>query len=296
MPSALTTSLKVTKFGYVEEVTRGQIPASAAFKALNAENFTPTTTTNIVEQAILGSPFLFKRPKTGERFRFALEGSMHDIEFMEYCVNTTGTRNRDDTLTFSVAQMMDLTASGLLTEHFYFAKGAQCDSVTFTGTNERVGFSSEWVPLDVTLPSTTHGIGGTPTWATPTTAGFTGLSGGTNPIVWNSVAQPTRSWEVSVENSIDEVQFMGNATLDYAIPTTHRNSVTLDIPFVSSTLATDARAATPRTLKISVGPAVFLTFTEAILTEFELPTSSTDTSALTVSYAGAAQKVEVTSS
>lgn len=290
----LTTSLKTTKFGYVEEVTRGQIPASAAFLSLNAENFTPTNTTNVVEQPILGSPFIFKRPKTGERYRFALEFTATSRDFLEYCFNTTGAKNRDKSLTFGVGQMMDTTGSGTLTEHYYFAKGAICDSATVTGTNERVGISTEWVPLDVTIPSSTHGITGTPTWASPTIAGWTGLSGGANPIQWNSIAQKVRGYEVSVENAVDEVQLMGNATLDYSIPTTHRNSFTLDIPYTSTTLQTDAKAATERDLKISLGPAAFLTATNALLTEYDFPISATDTSALTISYAGSAQKIEVT--
>jgi hypothetical protein len=293
MSSQLTTSLKVTKFGYVEEVTRGQIPANAAFQSLNTENFTPTSTTNVVEQAILGSPFVFKRPKTGERYRFGLEFSITDINFLQYCVNTSGAKNRDKSLTFGVGQMMDTTASGTLTEHYYFAKGAICDSVTISGTNERIGVSTEWVPLDITLPSSTHGITGTPTWATPTLAGFTGLSGGTNPISWNSVAQKVRGYEVSVENAVDEVQLMGNATLDYSIPTTHRNSFTLEIPYTGNTLASDAKAGTARAMKIQLGSGVFLNFTDALLTEFDFPTSATDTSALTISYAGNATSVTV---
>jgi hypothetical protein len=87
---------------------------------------------------------------------------------------------------------------------------------------------------------------------------------------------------------------MGNATLDYSIPTTHRNTFTLDIPYTSSVLQSDAKAATERTLKISLGPGTFLTFTNAILTEYDFPTSATDTSATTLSYAGSAEKVEVT--
>ena len=290
--SQLTTSLKVTKFGYIKEVTRGAIPPSAAFVSLNTEAFTPTSTTNVVEQPLLGSPFIFKQPKTGERYRFALDFNLTDINFLEHCINTSGTRNRDQSLAFSVGQYMNL--SGTLVEHYYFAKGAICDSVTISGTNERIGVSSEWVPLDVTIPATAHGITGTPTWASPSVAGFTGLSGGTNPVVWNSVAQPTRSYSVTVNNAVDEVQLMGNATLDYSIPTTHRNGVTLDIPYTNSTLQSDVKAGTPRTLKISLGTGVFLTFTDCVLKEYDFPTSATDTSALTVSYSGSAQKVEVT--
>ena len=290
--SQLTTSLKVTKFGYIKEVTRGAVPPDAAFISLNTEAFTPTSTTNVVEQPLLGSPFIFKQPKTGERYRFALDFNLTDIDFLQYCVNTSGTKNRDQSLSFSVGQMMN--SAGVLSEHFYFAKGAICDSVTISGTNERIGVSSEWVPLDVTIPATSHGITGTPTWATPTVAGFTGLSGGTNPVTWNSVPQPTRSYSITVNNAVDEVQLMGNPTLDYSIPTTHRNGVTLDIPYVNSTIQSDVKAGTPRDLKISLGTGVFLTFVDCVLKEYDFPTSATDTSALTVSYSGSARSVEVT--
>ena len=75
-----------------------------------------------------------------------------------------------------------MNAAGTLVEHYYFAKGAICDSVTVSGTNERVGVSTEWVPLDVTIPATTHGISGSPTWAAPSVPGWTGLTGGVAPI------------------------------------------------------------------------------------------------------------------
>ena len=292
MSSQLTTSLKVTKFGDVEEEDRGVIPDDPAFVSLNTESFNPSTTVNVVEQPLLGSPFIFKQPKTGERYRFALEFGLTNIDFLQYCINTTGAKNRDKSLTFSVAQMMN--AAGTLVEHFYFAKGAICDSVTISGTNERIGVSSEWVPLDVTIPATVSGITGAPTWAVPTVAGFTGLSGGTNPISWNSLPQPTRSYSITVNNAVDEVQLMGNATLDYSIPTTHRNGVTLDIPYVGSSIQADVKASTPRDLKISLGPGVFLTATDCVLKEYDFPTSATDTSALTVSYSGSARSVEVT--
>ena len=193
--------------------------------------------------------------------------------------------------------MMDITAANLLTEHFYFAKGAICDSVTIEGSNERIGISTEWVPLDVTIPASTHGITGSPTWQQPSVAGWTGLSAGTTtPITWNAVPLQVRGYSVTVENAVDEVQLMGNPVLDYSIPTTHRNSFTLDIPFTSTALQADAKAGTARDLKIQLGPAAFLTFEEALLTEYDFPTSATDTSALTISYAGAARSITVTAS
>ena len=46
-------------------------------------------------------------------------------------------------------------------------------------------------------------------------------------------------------------------------------------------------------MNIKLGPTTYLNFEEALLTEYDFPTSATDTSALTISYAGAARSVTV---
>ena len=87
---------------------------------------------------------------------------------------------------------------------------------------------------------------------------------------------------------------MGNPALDYSIPTTHRNTFTLRDPIYRfSTYRQTQKQELHGPMSIKLGPTTYLNFEEALITEYDFPTSATDTSALTISYAGAARSVVV---
>ena len=70
--------------------------------------------------------------------------------------------NVDKSLTWGISQMMN--EAGALTEHYQFAKGATCNSITINGSNESVTCDSEWFCTDATTPAITSGITGTVVW------------------------------------------------------------------------------------------------------------------------------------
>jgi hypothetical protein len=295
MSFPVSTSLKVTKHGWVEETSPGVPPSSPAFQAIVTNEFTPSVSINNVENVALGSPFIYLIQKVGERYRVAVNFTPHEINMLEYGINTSGTRNRDKSLTFGLAQM--LNSGGTLTEQFAFAKGAQCDSMTISGTNEAVTVTSEWVALNYTTWATAHGLAGTPTWEaldSATMIPWTGLTGGIDPIQWNAAAQKVRSYSVTVENAIDEVQFIGDSQLSYAQPTTHRNTVSLDIVYKDDTLMADVKTLTPRTAKIKLATGVYITLTNCVLEAFDETTSADSTEAKTISYTGKAVSAQIT--
>jgi hypothetical protein len=289
---AISTPQKVTKFGWVEETTKGQIPANAAFNDVLAQEFNPGPTIEHVEQAALGTPYLHAIEKLGERYNVPFTYIPFDSDLLMYFINRTGTKNIDKSLTFGVGH--DLNNAGTLQEHFYFAKGCQCDSVTVTIANDSVLVETELVALDVSTPSTSHGITGTPTWAPLTLAGWTGLAGGVDPIQWNALPQKVRGGSITVNNAIDRIQFVGDSTLSYAQPTTHRVEGTLDIVWKDSTLLSDVKTFTKRACKIQLGPACFITLTNAVFHEAPWSLVATETTAMTVSYTLKAVKAEIT--
>lgn len=266
----------------MEETTRNQIPSSAAFQSALVEEMTVTPRIVNTEQVAIGLATLHKIVKTGERYRVAFNFTPFEIDLLEYGINRTGAKNVDKTLTIGASQ--DLNNAGALAEQYYFATGCQCDSIRIAGSTERVFITSEWVALNWTTPSTTSGLAGTPTFESLTATGFTHLSGGSNPITWNAVAQPVREYDITVENAIDETQLMGSSTLDVAIPTTQRVSGTITIPYKDATLIADAKALTPRTLKISIGPSVFLNLTDCVLEELSWSINATSTSIHQIPY------------
>lgn len=153
--------------------------------------------------------------------------------------------------------------------------------------------------LSLSNPSTTHGFAGTPTWEVldpATDIGWTGLSGGVDPITWNALAQKVRGYSVTVNNAIDEVQFIGDATLSYAAPTTHRCTISMDIVYKDTTLLSEVKSLTKRTAKIKLATGWFITLTNCVLEAFDWNLSASSTEAMTVSYSGKATKAEITTS
>jgi hypothetical protein len=189
-----------------------------------------------------------------------------------------------------------LNSGGTLVEQYSFAKGCQCDSITIAGTNEAVNVTSEWVALNVTDPATAHGLSGTPTWEAldvATMVPYTGLSGGVDPVEWNELAQKVRGYSVTVNNAIDEVQFIGDANLAYAAPTTHRGTISLDIVYKDTTMMADVRTLTKREASIKLGPDVWFVATGAVLEAYDKTLSASSTEAMTISYSGKFLKGEI---
>jgi hypothetical protein len=290
-----TSALKVQQHGWVEEVTRGTVPDNAAFNDILTQSFEVTPNELNQEQRALGTPYLHKIVKSGERWRASINFIPFDSDILMYSINRTGAKNVDKSLTWGVLQLMD-TGVGTLSPQYQFAKGSTCNSITINSSADGVTCSSEWFCTDVTTPAATHGITGTPTWAALTSAGWSHLQGGANPINWNSVAQRTRSYSITVDNAVYEDQFLGSSTPDQTNVTTHTATGTVEIIWTNTTLWADMRTFTPRLLKISMGPATFITLTDAVLESGPLPRDASSTETTTVSYSLKAPKCEITTS
>jgi hypothetical protein len=288
MSVVATSSLQTRKMGWVEEEVKGAIPADAHFNDVLVQEFNATPNMQNVEQSALGSPYRHKIVKTGERYRASINFIPFDSEILQYAINREGTMNVDKSLTWGISQMMN--EAGTLTEHYQFANGATCNSITINGSNESVTCDSEWFCTDVTTPAITSGITGTVVWDPLLLAGWTGLSGGVQPITWGGVAQNVRSYSITVDNAVYEDQFLGDAQVSVTNPTTHTVTGSIDIIWTGTTLWADMKTFTPRLLRIEMGPSTFIDLTDAVLESGPLPRSATSTETTVVSYSLKAPK------
>jgi hypothetical protein len=298
MSFPVTTSLKVVKpLQYVEETTRGVTPTSPTLvNAGPIQDFTPNTETNSVNYRMLGSPDLYKVLKTGERYSFDITFNPIDLNLVEYGVNLTGTRNRDDTLTFLLSQMMYPGTGSSLTEHYIIAKGCSCDSTSIDISLEAVNVSQTWIANDIPIPTTTHGLG-TPTFASAITASpWTGLAAGTKSLTFNGTDYVLRGFSCTISHNTDQFQPIGEANVFATIPTIRDISGSFDVLHSGTTLQADTEAVTPRTATIKLNDATGgiydkLTFTDMYLTSYNETISATATEAKTVSYNFVAKSV-----
>ena len=297
MSFPVTTSLKVIRpLQYVEEVTRGTTPTSPTFiNAGPVQEFTPNVETNSVNYRMLGSPDLYKVLKTGERFSFDITFNPIDLNLVEYGVNLTGTRNRDDTLTFLLSQSMYPGTGTVLTEHFIIAKGCSCDSTSIDISLEAVNVSQTWIANDIPIPTAAHGLG-TPVFASDITdSPWTGISAGTKSLTHNSIEYVLRGFSCTIGHNSDQFQPIGEANVFATIPTIRDISGSFDVLHSGTGLQADAEAVTPRTAVIKLNDTGThydqLTFTDMYLTSYNETISATATEAKTVSYNFVAKSV-----
>jgi hypothetical protein len=90
------------------------------------------------------------------------------------------------------------------------------------------------------------------------------------------------------------VQFIGDAALSYAAPTTHRNTISMDIVYKDTTLLSEVKSLTKRTAKIKLATGWFITLTNCVLEAFDWTLSASSTEAMTVSYSGKATSAQIT--
>ena len=288
MSVVATSSLQTRKMGWVEEEVKGAIPDDAHFNDVLVQEFNVTPNMQNVEQSALGTPYKHKIVKTGERYRASINFIPFDSEILQYAINREGTFNVDKSLTWGISQMMN--EAGTLTEHYQFAKGATCNSITINGSNDQIGCTSEWFCTDATTPAITSGITGTVVWDPLLLAGWTGLSGGVQPITWGGVAQNVRSYSITFDNAVYEDQFLGDAQVSVTNPTTHTVTGSIDIIWTGTALWADMKTFTPRLLRIEMGPSTFIDLTDAVLEAGPLPRSATSTETTVVSYSLKAPK------
>ena len=295
MSFPVTTSLRVVKpLQYVLESVRGVTPSSPTFvNAGPIQDFTPNTDTNSVNYRQLGSADLYKVIKTGERFSFDITFNPIDRVLLSKGINLDTqdpTHNRDQSLTFLLSQEMN--NAGTLQEHYIIPRGCSCDSTSIDISLEAVSVSQTWIANDIPIPSTTHGLSGTPTFAGPITATpWTGITAGQNTLTHNSNTYVLRSFSCTVNHNTDQIQPLGEANVFATIPTIRDISGSFDVLHKDNALSTDAEAVVARPATVRLSTDTKLTFTDFYLTSYNESISATSTEAKQLSYNFVAKSV-----
>ena len=295
MSFPVTTSLRVVKQPqWVLESIRGTTPSSPTFThAGPIQDFTPNTDTNSVNYRMLGSPDLYKVIKTGERFSFDITFNPIDRVLLSKGINLDSedaTHNRDQSLTFLLSQEMN--NAGTLEEHYIIPTGCSCDSTSIDISLEAVSVSQTWIANDIPIPSTTHGLSGTPTFASDITATpWTGITAGQNSLTHNGNSYVLRSFSCTVNHNTDQIQPIGEANVFATIPTIRDISGSFDVLHEDNELSTDAEAVTARAATVNLSTDTKLTFSDFYLTSYNESISATSTEAKTISYNYVAKSV-----
>jgi hypothetical protein len=279
-----TTQLFVKPLQFLEETTEGQTNSSGSqtFAAVGASS---TLSIDIDGQFVdisqIGPEDLHSITQGMAQWETRMTYQMVDSTFAKYAVNAANYATPAGTISKTLTILFSIYLNG--SESYVLMKGSRARQITITMENGRPTVCSiDFVHTTITTPGA-HGIAGTPVFVTtfPTGAVFDWLSGGADPLSWNSNAQNAKRFSITINRNTTLDFTLGNTAAFGSQPHGRRISGDFSVLWTSTTLETDFKAGTERTLAIVLKTAVStLTVTGAKIVRHTKEFDGDDTEAL----------------
>lgn len=266
--------------------TYATVPSNPSFTSAGAvRELTEGVELESINYRFIGSRDRYKEIKTGTNYTFSTTFNPLDENLMKYGVNLpggTGTIERD--LQFVKSQTVDGT------EKYRVYKGARCNSIEISITNDSaVDVTMEWICSTITDWASTPGFTGTANYALPPSATpWTNLTGGSQPLIWNSIAQDTPSFSMTVNNNIARIKPNGETEPKWVDPTFRDITFEFDVYDHNQTLRADMIAATERTLVYHLSGNRQLSLTGCVLTAMDTGDNAESSDPKMLSFSGTA--------
>ena len=300
---SITTSLKVIKPPqWVKETTKGSTPSSPTFSILPTKEFVPIVQTGDIKYRKLGNADLTRTISSPIDYGFSINYSPIDgtlLEAMIALVTEAVLYDREDSFTFLMSQQHN--NAGTLTEMYQIATGCSIESVTITvDDGAPVMIESQWSALTISDWSTSHGLAGTPIFASDiTTAPWSAVTTGSNPLTFNSQSYDIRHFSVTINHNPQRLHVLAPNASEIATKRIEANSrditLEMDVVYKNSNLSQDTKSFTARTMSLLLNESsnVILNFDNVLLEAYDETVAADSTEAKIISYTGFAQSVSI---
>ena len=263
----------------------GTTPSSASFTLVgnNSEiNIQPDV--QHMDVSVLGSEDIIDAVKTQSLYAFTIRYNPIDVALWKFLWNSSGsgTNSPDESLSFTYSYNLDGT------EYYQHIRGARPTSGTMSVSRGVWETTMTFVAKDITIPNTTDGNAGTPTYQTTETSSspIVHSDGGGEPFAWNSTTYGERSFSTTVTRNMAVMAVNGETDITYCKATDRSITASVDV-FAGknsneTTLYTDYEGKTARaaTYKFnSTGPITF-TYANCIITDYGYTHAAGSTDAL----------------
>lgn len=291
MPKTSSAQLYIKLPQFVAETTEGTTPtASPTFTSMGSvTSFGIKKGNNLIEVGQVGQEDLLGLATGLTTFEFQVKFQLVNSTFLKRCINAANYVTPAGTISESFSVIWSQYLDGV--ENFFFAKGSRCKDTTLNfETGKPIEVTSSFETMNVTKPSTSHGLT-TPSFASnPTGPVWDWLSGGANPVSWNSIALNCKKFSVTVNRNTKPDHTLGNTSPFSTQPHARRiggDFNNLHTATEATTLETDSNAQTARTLAAVLKSAVStLTVSNTIIDNYSRDDGADDTDAAieTVAY------------
>ena len=256
---------------WVAETTEGTTPtASPSFTSLGAvKSAAIKINGNFVDVAQLGAEDLIT----------IVQGQQdYETQFKLSAVNATGIITRligaynyatpSGTINESISIIFSIYLNG--TENYIICKGSRIKEGSISmDIGKETEISVSFTHTTITTPASSHGLT-TPSFASlPSGAVWDWIAGGTTPVSWNSVGQLCKKVSINIARNSKPDYTLGNVDPHSSQAHGRRISGDFTTLWTSSTLETDFKAGTARTLAVILKTAVStITVTGAKITDY----------------------------
>jgi len=282
------------QLAYIEETTYGVTPSNPSFThAGPIVDLADSQETQAIKYRQIGSRDMYAMIKTGEAYSFDVTYNPLTDDLINYAINLPGVGSQN------IGKSLSFVKSALInnTEMYTIYRGCVADSIDISiAADTPVEVTISYIAKSISTPSTSHGLGTVGSWGTnPTLIPWTNLSGGADPLSYNSQAIDTPSFSCSVTNNIEQVKVNGDINNKFTEPTLRDVTFEFDTFHKDATLIAVQKGsgaswpAYPMLYKLSSNRR--LNFTDAYLESLGMTDSTSDTTPKMESYTGTAKSV-----
>ena len=251
----------------------GTTPNSASFTLVgnNSEiNIQPDV--QHMDVSVLGSEDIIDAVKTQSLYAFTIRYNPIDTALWKYVWNSSGggTGSIDESLSFTYSYYLDGT------EYYQHLRGCRPTSGTMSVSRGAWECNMTFIAKDITVPNTTDGNGGTPTYQTTETSSspIVHSDGGGTPFTWNSVTYGERSFSTTVTRNMAVMAVNGETDITYTKPVSRSISFSVDVfagtASNETSLYTDYEGKTARaaSYKFTSSPSKTFTYANCVITDY----------------------------
>ena len=275
----------------------GTTPWSSTFTLVgNNTEISPVLDVQHLDTSVLGSEDVIDAVKSQSLYTFGI--SFHPINTTLWshvwnaCASGS-TPNPDISLSFTYSYKLDGT------QYYQHIRGARPTSGTLAINRGMWDCNMTWICKDITIPNSTDGNTGTPTYnsSETTSAAIIHTDGGGAPFTFNSQNYGERSFSTTVTRAMSVMAVNGETDITYTKASARTITFNTDV-FAGTTgaitsLYTDYEAKTARAFsyKFTTSPSKTLTYSNAILTGYDEKKAAGNTDALVISLTGRSESV-----
>ena len=239
---------------WVAEATEGTTPtASPTFTSLGAvKSASIKIGGNFVDVAQLGAEDLVTIVQGQQDYETSFTlSAVNATSIIARLIGVYNYGTPTGTVNESISILFSIYLNG--TENYIICKGSRIKEGSISmDIGKETEITVSFTHTTITTPSSSHGLT-TPSFASlPSGAVWDWLAGGTTPLSWNSVGQLCKKVTINISRNSKPDHTLGNSDPHSSQPHGRRISGDFTTLWTSSTLETDFKAGTARTLAIVI--------------------------------------------